>query len=914
MITQKQTNIRSKRSFSILKLTAFAATAWLFMASGLFAENLIKNAEFATDDSGQAQDWNYTAGAPAFVSVHEEDGRNFLRISRDQPGAAAIFQNIPVNPADGALIVSVKMRAENLVPGEAGWTGARFAMEFRDASGSRTGGWPASPRLRKPTDGWQLFESREIIPPDAKHLNLQLGVWRSSGTVDFTDISIEVDEDYEIPSEVKPEVEGIVPITTGEQTAWSTRSIPPPIKIDGASLSEPDETVFLYVAPDGDDGNDGLMQAAPLATLAAALNKATPLLNRGEAVGIRLASGVYREDDLSLGRLQPKGRQTMLIIEGEQPGAVSIRASSVYDDWRAVGNGRYETAFDKNIEPSTSAWGQTEPILLRREMVFIDGEPLRQVLTEEKLIPGRFWVDDANRRLVIYPKEGIDPRQRLVEVADSEPGGRRSILDISDKPNVILRNLEFAHDNQRLHNTFAVRGTSNLLIENCRFVHNNSGGLGLNDAENVTIRNSQINHNGGLGLFGWRVRNLLIEDSETNYNNWRGNAGGYNAWSVAGIKLHWVEHIRLDNYRAVGNLAPGFWVDLWCYHIEIENSHFEDNALEAAVLLELAQHIDIGNSRFVRNAEAIRFHDANEVRVENSEFIGNAVTFMVYSSRQVLVGGAPGSQRGNMPGRYIPNANFTLENSSVKVEDRPEWQTRTEAEISSFLQFYSIGYPPFFHVANRAAEETFYPTMSVEQVEWENPMEEKPFVGPHRERLSEAEFIEALADGWQRTREWRPSLNLGKNTLPVQDTSRHEPIRHFQYLAILNPYLSLKTEDNSSFVRIEQPFLRSRQALFADLALPENARSVSARVPMRLNDLSPGEQAWQVPRWEIFATDIDGNRVGQERGVRFTNLNRWETAELTLEIPEEATGLHLRFVTHHVGCIWDIGNVELKIE
>jgi hypothetical protein len=900
---------RCKSLVTIVACSSLAATAF-------GSSELVRNTNFSTNAAGQLQEWSYNEGHRSAFSVETEDDKPVLRFHLDSPQSASVSQSIPVDPADGALDITVRVRAHDLTPGAPKWTGGRFALEFRGADGRRAGPWPKSPTVREDTDGWQEFGLREPIPSDATHLFLQMGVWQSQGTVEFSEPSIRIVEGFEAPTKVNPLTKGVLPIEVTNQFEWSRREFPEKTPVTGATLEIPQNIQTIYVAPPaaGLEEHDGKSAQQPLLSLETALVQAMPILERGQAVEIRMASGIYRERGLGLTLKKGTGNAALLVISGSPEGSTEIRASTVYDSWEALKNNRYSTTVDKKIVPGESAWSQTTPILLRREMVFIDGEPLRQVLSEKELDAGTFFADAETQRFIIEPKAGVDPRSALVEIADAEGTGKEPILDLSEKPNVILRNLKFLHSNQGLHNRFAVRATSNLLVENCTFQWNNSGGLGINGAENVTIRGSKFNHNGGLGIFGWRVRNLLIEDSETNFNNWRGAMGGYTGWSVGGIKLHWVEQVRLQNYRAIGNQSPGFWLDLWCYHVDIIDSHFEDNAIEAAVLLELAKGITIRNTKFIRNAEAIRMHDAAEVSVEDSSFIGNAVTFMVYASKQVPFEGAPASNRGGVKGLYIPNENLKLRNTKVEVEDRPEWQAATEPQIDSFLGFISFGFPPFFHVANNTAESTFYPSLILDNVSWTHPLKEKPFLGPNRQFLDADGFKQAVAAGWKRDEEWRPQLQMGENPLPVQPDDSVELIKDFRYFAVMDPYVSVEGTGEEAFVRLEHPFLGSRQVMFADLALPEGARSATLRGELRLISLQPGEKDWQVPRVEFGGTDLQGERFGARSEKRFTSLDGWQTFELDVELLEGASGLLAQFVTHHLGCVWDIRNVLIEIK
>ena len=113
----------------------------------------------------------------------------------------------------------------------------------------------------------------------------------------------------------------------------------------------------------------------------------------------------------------------------------------------------------------------------------------------------------------------------------------------------------------------------NILVEDCAFDWNSSAGFRVANQSGITLRRSRFNHNGYHGIVGDRVENILLEDNETNFNNWRGHLGGWSHTSrfVAAAKWHWTDRQIVRRHTSVGNLTYGFWHDIHCHDIRIED-------------------------------------------------------------------------------------------------------------------------------------------------------------------------------------------------------------------------------------------------------------------------------------------------------------------------------------------------------
>ncbi|NOU05432.1 MAG: right-handed parallel beta-helix repeat-containing protein, partial [Hyphomicrobiaceae bacterium] len=241
-------------------------------------------------------------------------------------------------------------------------------------------------------------------------------------------------------------------------------------------------------------------------------------------------------------------------------------------------------------------------LMLRREVLVMDGKVLRQQLAASELAPGSFYVDAAARTITLSPPGGKDPAHAVCEVAT-----RSIALHLAGRKNVILRGLVFRHD-ASLHAAplcapLQISSCNNVVVEDCQFSANNNKGIYLGGSQNhnITIRNSRFNGNGCIGLNAANCTNLLIEGCETNLNNWRGNwAGVYRRWPC-GLKVSRSNRVTIRIHRSIRNMATGGWIDLENRDVRVEDSIFYGNYrglhLEAGEGPYLVQRCQIAANR-----------------------------------------------------------------------------------------------------------------------------------------------------------------------------------------------------------------------------------------------------------------------------------------------------------------------------
>jgi hypothetical protein len=389
-------------------------------------------------------------------------------------------------------------------------------------------------------------------------------------------------------------------------------------RITGAQIDESQikQTIHVDINHSGaSDSNSGL-QENPFKSLSAALKKAKEYLRQGEDTKIIIHPGVYREGEITINgnKLGSEAKDALLVIEGTTKGRIILSGSEEWqaDTWKRVGS-YYQHDWPYDFGNDGGPWGKYSPqevITHRSEMVFVNGQPLKQVLLEKYsyilsdsrygsgnhqyigfdapqnvLESGTFGVaelDKNGNKIYIRPADGVDFANAKIEVAT-----KRFIFQFLQMENVVLRNLNFQHsagemvpggsavffgpgEGNKFHN-------SNILIEDCDFRWNNSQGLRLNHTKNVTLRRNTANYNGFMGINAGLILNTVWEDNETSFNNWRGYMGGWNGYAIAGAKLVWIRDGLFRRYQAIGNMTPGLWFDIDNRNILIEDLTAIDN-------------------------------------------------------------------------------------------------------------------------------------------------------------------------------------------------------------------------------------------------------------------------------------------------------------------------------------------------
>lgn len=477
---------------------------------------------------------------------------------------------------------------------------------------------------------------------------------------------------------------------------------------ESPSIDEAAIQVHLHVAtPAAGSASTGKADGSatrPFTTIMAARPALHEHLRAGTPVRLRIAPGVYREDLRTLLNFKPEDgdavRDTPVVIEGTAPGSVvisgSVEKTATADfrpaTWRAVpgqpGVLVHDWPFDGQVDPGpwidSYGYALLPGLMQRSEMIWFDGQPLRQVLVEEYrwhdpdgrrgysdrgtgkggdannkpgkllfvralasdpasvaplLTPGSFAVftdpeTPAALRGKIFVRLPAD--RSLADVKRIEVGlwkGRpwTPLMVIRGKHNFVLRNLTFQHATSGpMASAVAINTVRNFLIEDCAFSHNVASGLTITKSHVGILRRVTARENGSNGFgFGEGSSQMLVEDSTLLYNNVRGGWSTWTAWHASGSKSGAVRNITFRRLVSIGNYANGLWFDVYCRDILVENSFFLGN-LRMGVMFELAR--PRGGPHVLRDSIAA-FNDnagvylsmAANSAVTNSLMVGNGI-------------------------------------------------------------------------------------------------------------------------------------------------------------------------------------------------------------------------------------------------------------------------------------------------
>lgn len=375
--------------------------------------------------------------------------------------------------------------------------------------------------------------------------------------------------------------------------------------------------------PDAADTNAGT-PALPLRTVARAAVLAGEGHARGEDVRVVVGPGVYRETVRLTG--SGVGGDGSITFEAREGGTAIISGSDVWGNWRKGRRGEvysHPWPYTWGLAPYPPGWqGNVElaPIVRRREMIFMNGVPLTQVLSQAEMEPGTFYVAEEVATVYLSPPPGVAVEGGTVEVAV-----RAGIFRGARVHNLRVRGLTFSHDGSPLDGTAAAfDDCTELRVEECQFRHNNWTGFGVHTSQGVVVRGNVANENGAIGMEAYQSKNLWYEANETSYNNWRGVRGDFITWATGGLKHLLVHGGVYRAHRSVGNHACGCWFDTDCREIVVDDLYTGHNEGEGLFIEALQGPVTVTRGTICHNGgPGIYTEGATQVTVQGAIIYGN---------------------------------------------------------------------------------------------------------------------------------------------------------------------------------------------------------------------------------------------------------------------------------------------------
>jgi hypothetical protein len=380
------------------------------------------------------------------------------------------------------------------------------------------------------------------------------------------------------------------------------------------------------------------------------------------------APGVYRG---SFRMTRSGTAEAPIRLEAEVPGRAVFSGADVVQGWTpdAAQNGVWAAACDVSAIPPETKFG---PLIGRREQVFVDGIPLKQVLHADQMQPGTFRVADG--KVYIFPDAFTgEERGGTLEVdAGAITGGGTKTLDRSSPENCwqfLLRpfvpadhcievttradafftgvpnerdsvawleisGLVFRGSGDAPQQSMARFCGQHMLIENCLFEYGAARGFDFR-CDHSVMRNCVARLNGQMGFSGYGDHNIM-EDCQLLYNNTKHS--DFVCFEQGGSKIVRAGHWQMRRIRCIGNDGPGIWFDIDNHDIVIEQCWCEGNS-GPGIMYEISHDADIRNNVCLNNGHAyqkdVRFNSIlNSVGHEEPVY-GQGI--LVQMSRNVRV-------------------------------------------------------------------------------------------------------------------------------------------------------------------------------------------------------------------------------------------------------------------------------------
>ena len=405
----------------------------------------------------------------------------------------------------------------------------------------------------------------------------------------------------------------------------------------GATIDDSGATKIYADAASGSDSIDCGNHELPCKTITHALSQAA----NHQVADIIVNPGIYRET-ISLPREFGESSSRTLVIEAAHAGAAIIDGADRWTGWISNGDGTYSLpwpyTWGYSSQPFTISGGPAIGCLgLRREMVFIDGIQLTQVLQGPLTQAGTFLVVDgqsdsnsgdvcpalsgAPHAISIRPPAGANVASADVEVAvrnnlfTTSPAGAQSLE---------LKGLVFQHDNNganisgfgaiRISGDNANHEGANILLDGVTARYNNWQGLVLSANLDITVRDSAFTRNGENGVEVYRPLNFLFAGNTVTYNNWRGAQGGLTGWDADGMKVVKAHVMEVDDSAFDNNFTGGLWFDTDIENLCIAGDSFNENATNGLYFEATQGPALISRSVFYKN-HGHGLQSANSARI-----------------------------------------------------------------------------------------------------------------------------------------------------------------------------------------------------------------------------------------------------------------------------------------------------------
>jgi hypothetical protein len=331
------------------------------------------------------------------------------------------------------------------------------------------------------------------------------------------------------------------------------------------------------------DRNPGSLQL-PFRSIGAAVKR----LSAGDTLIIH--PGIYRESVT----VEESGTNSARVLVQGEPGARVILTGAdpiPTELWRRRSSRPvWDVPWNSFPKPLYYPTDERHKLVGRTDQVIVDGQLLRQVLTDEELRPGTFAIHyGPGGRLSVWLDNSDPPALHEMEVS------RRPVLLTLAGNFITVRNviLQFA-SNYAQQGALQIEGDDDV-VEQSTVERTNGVGVAL-DGKRDICRKLSVRLNGQLGITGHGADNL-VDQCLLSGNNVKGFDKG---WEAGGIKAAGATNFQVRRSAAVLNNGPGVWFDIGVRPGIIDSNYVADNA-GPGIDVEISEEVTVSNNLCVRN-------------------------------------------------------------------------------------------------------------------------------------------------------------------------------------------------------------------------------------------------------------------------------------------------------------------------
>jgi Right handed beta helix region/Viral BACON domain/Protein of unknown function (DUF1565) len=398
------------------------------------------------------------------------------------------------------------------------------------------------------------------------------------------------------------------------------------LTVNPPSTTAPTGASTFYVSTTGADTNPGT-QSSPFRTIQKAVLLANTANAAGQASSVVIAAGTYRETvDLGLQKTD-----AALIIGGAGPSTVLTGADVWSTGWTSQADGSlvHSWPYQWGMKAVPSSWsgywnwdgnGYKRDVLRRSEMIYVNGSPLRGVLTLAELsAAGTFYVDEGAAKLYMRLPAGISLSGSTVEV-----GMRVNVLKMSGRRNVTLRNFSVLRSRGGLQDTaLLINASSNVVVENVQVRWHAYAGMGATSSSGVRITKSVFSDNGVYGTGCFKCLGIVLEDSEVARNNWRGDPVGHTGYDVV-FKWGGTRDGVVRRSRFFDNLGGGIWFDGDNLRMLVEDSFSARNKTHGVFVEANGGPITVRRTKMCENGtDGMMNSRSNNLTMDGNQLFNN---------------------------------------------------------------------------------------------------------------------------------------------------------------------------------------------------------------------------------------------------------------------------------------------------